>query len=329
MTVDLGIPDIVPPISNSELQTWMDCRRRWYLTYYREMGPKKRAVTGALAFGSRIHLALEKMYTDDMDPVDVYDDEHLHAIHALLVHEQETGFVDTAMRDKLQKERELAHAMLEGYVSWLAETGADEGLRLAGAEIVVEVLSGIPGVRLRGKLDQRIYREVDGARLFKDFKTAANLTDGPQMLPIDEQMKFYMLLERLDSVAKTGGEPSEPTMGGLYVMLKKVKRTARATPPFYAQVEVRHNQLEMESMWLRTHRRLQEILEARRQLDDDGDHRYWVYPRPSRDCSWKCDFMALCPMMDDSKPETWNAMLNDLYEPTDPYARYDEEEAKA
>lgn len=322
--------DIIPPVSNSEFQTWTSCHRKWYLSFYRGMGPKKAEgqVTGALSFGSRIHECLERMYTTGEDPLEVYEELHGRSVVELLQQESHHGFIDDKIRKKLQDERELGHAMLEGFVAWTQETGLDEGLQVAGAEIVVEVASGIPGVKLRGKLDQRVYREVDGARLFRDWKTAAGLTDGPKMLPLDEQMKFYMLLERLDAMAKTGGEPPEPTMGGLYTMLKKVKRTGRATPPFYAQVEVHHNRLELESMWLRTHKRLNEILEARRELDAGGDQRYWVYPRPSRDCTWSCPFLPLCPMMDDSPKETWEAMLENLYEPQDPYERYVAEDAK-
>lgn len=324
------VPDIIPPVSNSELQSWMGCHRRWYLTYYREMGLKRtdQPVTGALAFGSRIHECLERMYTTGEHPLEVFEELHGRAVVELLQYESTTGFPDEKLRKKLQSDRELGHAMLEGFVAWIQETGLDEGLQVAGAEVVVEVASGIPGVRLRGKLDQRIYRDIDGARLFRDWKTAAELTTGPQLLPIDEQMKFYMLLERLDALTKTGDEPPEPTMGGLYTMLKKVKRTGRATPPFYAQVEVHHNRLELESMWLRTHKRVNEILEAREALDAGGDHRYWVYPRPSRDCTWSCPFLAICPMMDDSPRETWEAMLAENYAHVDPYQRYAEEDTK-
>lgn len=327
--VDLGMPDLMPPVSNSEFQTWLQCKRKWYLTYYREKGLKREdaAIAGALAFGSRIHVALERRSYGE-DPIEVYEELHSKAVYDLLVREATVGFIDQDLRKKIQAERELGHAMLEGYVAWAEETGAEEGLRLAGAEVVVEVASGIPGVRLRGKLDERVYREIDGARLFRDYKTAANLTDGPQMLPIDEQMKFYMLLERMDAIAKTGDGPPEPTMGGLYTMLKKVKRTGRAQPPFYATIEVHHNNLELESMMLRTQKRILEILEARQNLDADGDHRYWVYPHPSRDCSWKCDFTAICPMMDDSRPEVWNAMLENNYVDRDPYERYVEDDIK-
>lgn len=325
--VELGMP----AVSNSEIQTWLDCKRRWYLSFYRELGVKKEdsAITGALAFGTRIHICLERMYTTGENPIDVYEELHSKIVYDILTHEAMYGMRDKELRKKAQNEREMAHAMLSGYISWTEENGIDEGLRMAGAEIVVQVASGHPGVALRGKLDQRVYREIDGARLFRDFKTAANLTDGPTLLPLDEQMKFYMMLERLDALAKTGDQPPEPTRGGLYLMLKKNKQTSRAAPPFYSQVEVHHNNLTLESMWIRTHKRLAEMIEARQQLDQDGDHRYWVYPHPTRDCKWKCEFVAVCPMMDDSTTETWNALLEAHYEHRDPYARYEEEDSKA
>lgn len=328
--VNLGMPDLMPPVSNSEIQTWLDCRRKWFLVFYLEKGPKREALTGPLRLGTMVHECLERRYANGEDLIEVYEELYTHSVYLLLTQEAERGFIDYELRKKMQQDRELAHAMLEGYAAWVEETGNDEGYTLAGAEIVVEVaFEAVPGTRIRGKLDQRIYREIDSARLFRDFKTAANLKDGPQMLPIDEQMKFYMMLERLDALAKSGDLPPEPTMGGLYLMLRKVKRTARAQPPFYAQVEVHHNELEMESMYLRTQKRLEEMVAARQALDAGGDHRYEVYPHPTRDCSWKCEYLPVCPMMDDSTEQTWKALLDAHYVDTDPYERYAEDENKS
>ena len=49
-------------LSNSELQTFKDCRRRWWLSYYRRLKPRSQDMTGALAFGTRIHAALDAHY---------------------------------------------------------------------------------------------------------------------------------------------------------------------------------------------------------------------------------------------------------------------------
>jgi RecB family exonuclease len=308
--------ELCPPVSNSEIQDFQRCRRKWYLRYVRNLGLKRtrESLTGALAFGTRIHTCLERHYAAGEDLIEVYEELHGGELARLASREMD-GFAEPETRDKLQKERELAHAMLTGFADWSAETGLDEGLELVGAETVVEVDSGIPGVRLRGKLDQKVRREIDGAVLFRDWKTAADLSSGPQMLPLNEQMLFYMLLERLNS-------ETQLARGGLYTMLKKVKRTARANPPFYMQVEVRHNNRELESMWLRTQARLNEMLTAREQLAAGGDQRDWAYPHPTRDCTWDCPFFAICPMMDDSSDATWEALLDATYDRVDPYERY-------
>jgi RecB family exonuclease len=322
------VEDIIPPVSNSEIQVFKDCKRRWYLQHYREMGVRKQyaPIVGALRFGSKVHLALEDHYAGRGDAIERFEELHAEDLMKIEAWEAETGFIDEGNRQKLQKDRELGHAMLEGYFAWVTETGADEGLQLVGAETIIEVASGIPGVKIRGKLDQRLIREIDNARLFLDYKTAGNLHDGPMMLPIDEQMKFYLLLEKLDALARNDAEPVEPTIGGLYRMLKKVKRTAKAQPPFYDTVEIHHNSAELRSMYKRTTRVISEMLEVRRELDAGGDHQYWAYPRPSHDCKWKCPFLGLCAMMDDGS--AWEEMLHEHFERVDPYERYTVEDRR-
>src|SRR5690554_1638669 len=49
--------------TNSELTTFMRCRREWYLGYYRKLSPKTFNPAGPLATGSRVHEALEAIYT--------------------------------------------------------------------------------------------------------------------------------------------------------------------------------------------------------------------------------------------------------------------------
>src|SRR4051794_13113589 len=118
--------DLIPPVSNSELQTWGDCHRRWYLAFYRELAPKSTPLTGALALGTRVHIALERKYANNENPMDVYEELHGEGVYNLLMAEYTIGFKDKEVRKKLQQERELAHAMLEGYEAWCAETGNDE-----------------------------------------------------------------------------------------------------------------------------------------------------------------------------------------------------------
>lgn len=310
-------------VSNSEIQTWKECRRRWYLVYYLELGLKQAETVGPRRLGTKVHLALEVAYREDGNAL---------TILAELYTEDEARCATEDEIIALRKEHDLANAMVQGYLEWAAENGIDDGLELEGAEEVVEVESGVPGVKLRGKLDQRWSRKTDGARLFRDFKTVQELSTPAKLLPMDEQMKFYHLLEYLQSLEQSGREPMWRTDGALYTMLRKVKRTANAKPPFYGQVEVHHNMTELRTMAMRVRKVVEEIVTSRQQMDamqkayEAGDksqphpHHYIFPPRPSRDCTWKCDFFAVCPMMDDGS--NVDGLLAEYYTHIDPHERY-------
>jgi len=310
-------------ISNSEIQTWKSCRREWWLTYYRELGIKRDLdkPIGPRQLGTKIHIALCAYYAEHRNPVEVVNELYL---------EDKTRLAeDPVVVADLGKEQDLAKAMLEGYVEWVKEEGADDDIELVAAETVIEVpVPNIhPDVMLRGKLDQRVVRKIDGARLFLDHKSVGDLTTPQRMLPLDEQMKFYHLLEKLDSLYKTGEEPPWRTDGGLYNMLRKVKRTASAKPPFYGRAEVHHNQQVLQTMWMRVSKVIIEIMHAREALDAGGEHHYVVPPRPSRDCTWKCDFFAVCAMFDDGS--NVEGLLHEYYTHVDPHERYNiEDEGK-
>lgn len=305
-------------VSNSEMVVLTDCRRKWFLTYYLQRGPRKvDADAGVRNLGTQIHLALEAWYKstreDPVNPVDFVTAAYDADIEA---------WPNSAV--ELRKEKELARIMLQGYVEWLDESGADEFLKLIATEQTIEVDSPVPGVKLRGRMDQRVVRTSDHARLFLDFKTKGSVTDQAHLLPIDPQMRLYCLLEYLDALQKTGEGPPERTDGGIYSILRRVKRTATAKPPFYGRIEVRHNLETLRSTWLRCQAIIEDIVRTRAALDAGGDHRYLTYPRPSGDCAWKCPFLSICPMMDDGS--RWQDMLEEHYDIVDPYARYREDE---
>lgn len=328
-------PLTILSISNSEIQTFKDCRRRWWLTYYRELGFRRELEdpTGVRNLGARIHAALQAMYERGVNPIEAIDEIYYDDIQKLI----EVGMDDKIT--KLQEEQDLAHAMLEGYLEWAAENAIDAEYDVVSVEEIVEVDSGIPGVKMRGMLDQRIQRRSDGARLFRDWKTTGSFGELEAMLPLDEQARFYHLLEQLDARyrAKVNTELGDGqdhdgrslmwrTDGALYLMLRRVKRTAAARPPFYKQVEVRHNSKIIATTWQRVHKVLQEIVDTRDELDRGGDHQYHCPPRPSRDCTWKCDFLAACPLFDDGS--NVEGLIERHYEHRDPHERYYRDQQK-
>lgn len=294
-------------LSNSEIQTFKDCRRRWWLSYYRRMQPKNKDRTGALALGSRIHAALDEYYANGVALLDA---------HSELVM-RDRLLLEGDMRDTtaLDSEAELGRIMLEGYLQWVEEEGVDSELDIISTEetIIAPLFNG--DVELQGKLDMRVRRKIDGVRMFRDFKTVGgSLSDFANLAPMNEQILTYMLLE------STKVDEKERSEGGIFTMLKKVKRTAKAAPPFYDQIEVRHNIFTLRSFWNRIHGVIADLMRTRKALDDGENHAFVAYPSPSRDCKWKCPFFSICTMFDDGSSA--EQALSEMFEETDPYAYY-------
>lgn len=294
-------------VSQSELRTFRDCKRRWYLTYYRGFKRSEENPATDATLGTRVHKALEYYYKDHADPIQALDMQYDMA-------QDEYEDNEYFLKD-IKKERKLAKTMVEGYLEWVAETGIDEDLEVISAEEDLRVPGPVAGTELRAKLDLRVQRKSDGARLFLDHKTMASFNQAQRVLQIDGQMRFYALLEKLDGRERW-------TDAGLYNILRRVGRTARSKPPFYVREEVRYNVDDLRSEWLRVSRQLQEIVDIRAALDAGGDHRYLCYPSPSRDCSWKCQFFSMCSLMDDGS--RWEDMAANEYVVGDPYAYYNE-----
>jgi CRISPR/Cas system-associated exonuclease Cas4 (RecB family) len=102
-------------ISNSEIQTFKDCRRKWWLTYYRRLKPKNANMTGALALGSRIHEALDMYYSQDIPLLEA---------HAQLLEKDRQILIESFSDvSELESEGELGRIMLEGYLQWVAIDG--------------------------------------------------------------------------------------------------------------------------------------------------------------------------------------------------------------
>lgn len=297
-------------LSNSEIQVFKDCRRKWWLNYYRRLKPKVQTYTGALALGSRIHEALDQYYSSDMT-VDLLE------VHAKLVATDMTALEDE-FRDtySLEAEAELGRIMLEGYLEWMDAEGIDSNLEKISNEEIITMPLFDGDVILQGKIDMRVRRKNDGVRMFRDFKTVGgSFSDFSSQAQMNEQILTYMLLESAQNKDST-----ERAEGGIFTMLKKVKRTANAKPPFYEQIEVRHNVFTMRSFWQRIHGTISDLLVVKKGLDEGGDPNFLAYPRPTKDCKWKCQFYTICPLIDDGSAA--EAAISEMYVVADPYGYY-------
>lgn len=302
--------------SNSEIQAFKDCPRRWWLSYHRGLKPRAEPPVGPLPVGSRVHRALEEGYSSP---------GRGEAALAVLAASIEADYplaeeLGGDVLKQFESEAELAVIMVRGFIDWAAEEGLDAGWEIVAHERLVKAPPiEVRGERvvLKGKLDQVIRREMDGAMMMRDWKTTATMT--PVMLAFRPQLKTYMLLLALT-------EPDAQVSGGQFVFLKKVKRTARANPPFYAVEPIYVGARELESHWVSTLGDLARISEATQRLEAGGDHRELAPARPTRDCSWRCPFYNCCDMFDDGSDVERYLEVN--YTKGDPYEYYGLDEDK-
>lgn len=312
-----AVETLVPYIlSNSEIQVFKDCRRKWWLNYYRRLQPKQKDYTGALALGSRIHEALDQYYSSD-GQIGLLD-----AHEALVKADMDKLIADYRDTYDLEAEAELGRIMLEGYLQWMDEEGIDANLEKISNEEIITMPLFNGEVILQGKLDMRVRRKTDGVRMFRDFKTVGgSFSDFANQAQMNEQILTYMMLEHAQNTV-----PGERSEGGIFTMLKKVKRTANAKPPFYEQIEVRHNVFTMRSFWQRIHGTIADLMGVKKALDQGADPNYVAYPRPTKDCKWKCQFYNVCPLIDDGSAA--EAAIEQMYEVADPYGYYGKDEEK-
>ena len=324
-------------VSNSEVQTFKDCPRRWWLAWFRGLKPRSRGVTGAGSTGTRIHAALAALYTPGgktgdatlaLRRIQAVDRLELdRQINAAQFQENGDELISglNGDYDKLLKAFDLEHAMLDGYLEWIEETGVDQHLEVISVEQKIEApfpvdlaaASGwrYPVVKLIAKLDARVHNMITGAVKFIDHKTVGGLRD--PLLGLNQQMLHYHALEELLT------EPGQPRAeGALYNMLRKVKRTRASKPPYYSRIAIDHNRFELEGYGRQLFGAIDRLDKTEAAIEAHPElHQMIVPPRPSRDCTWKCQFFKICRMFDDgSRVE---AALEEHYEVGDPLSYYD------
>lgn len=310
-------------ISHAETACFKRCRREWWLSHYRRLELARMGLTGHRQTGTRTHLALAAWYQPDgqsrTDPRE--------ALEAILRAEVETWLsqqtdqpeeVVAGQLKAFESDADLVRAMIEGYVQWLEETGADSDLEVIAPERALKLqLDDEDDVWLVGRLDAVVRRVHDEVLRFIDHKTVGGFVDQLQ-LRRDEQMLTYETLLNGQDDAEYAGR----VQGAIFNMLRKVKRTSRAKPPFFHREETTHNHHELEAFKERLIGTVSQILLAEELLNDGANPLRVAYPTPTRDCSWRCDHFAVCSMFDDgSRAED---LLQVYYRQKAPDDRYED-----
>lgn len=286
----------------SEIRKFKRCPRSWWLSYKREgwgyeNAPSEKPQSGQRDLGTLIHSCIEAL------------DNGL-SWNAVLEAER----LRSSIEGWYSKEWELevfsfARIMMEGYVQWLEETGADANEELISSERQLEVPIGrirCEDIVLTGRLDKIKRDRLTGEFIVVDVKTVTSLDQAVAQLSVDDQgLNYLTLLHAAEGL---------PVRRFRHDMLRKVKRTAKAVPPFYGRHEVAFNEVQLDNAWTHTVNVLDRMVQALQMVEGDEEtnhidqlHHRVMYPNPTKDCTWDCDFLPVCPMMDDGSD--WKGML--------------------
>lgn len=277
----------------SEFKGFRRCRRNWALHYRRQLERRKYRPSTSGA-GTLVHKGLEALYSGQ---------DWRDALNTL--HSEDLARVEPGYEETLVKHLQLSVLILQGYEEWLSETGADVGTETVSVERQLEVPFGTfegHEVWVTGKVDRELLDQY-GHPVLMDFKTRDSMTLSEADRKAS-QLKTYSVLRMM--------EDQTLYSAAVYRILRRVKRTARAKPPFYGDADLHFTLDELRKHYLLMQAQLREMVPLAVRVAEGMDlDDPQLYPNPHSDCGWDCPFLEVCPMMDDGSG--WDWYLNEFF----------------
>lgn len=306
-------------VSYSSLKQYALCPRLGYLGQFLGLQPIEEQRTGALPFGSRVHLALQ-LWGESKWAI-----SPIHIWKKLMDREFEIA-EELGWPHQLDKESAMGQIMLEGFMDFLESEGVFASWTVVGVETKLSTVVTIRlddgqeiDVVLRGKLDLLSQRNSDGALFVEDYKTTASLTEDSLQTKLNEsQGPLYTILARRQA-------PEQWVAGFILTMLRKVKRGPTSKPPYYD----RHIEPYSEAKLIAAERNIiAEVSQVSSTVDrlERGANPHDVAPyRVSWACK-TCPFKNPCQEMQQGNFVGGERMLRDQYAVGNPLQRYEEDE---
>lgn len=280
--------------SHSEMDIFKSCRRRWYLQYFRRLRRKSTPRAKARDTGITVHQSLHEFYLfGGLTNRDI----SVPRMFELLAHVRDTDLASVSEEERkgVIETYDVARIVIEGYIEWLEDTGADSAydFQPSGSEVELRAPGPVPGTELMGYLDLAGTHRQSNDLVVMDTKVVASIDDMIRGLALNEQGPTYALL------AKANDPDPDRGFRVVWNMLRRNKHTARAKPPFYQRYELAVNQAMLDQFYTQLRGQIEDILRTEERLNAGEDHVRVAYPTPSSDCVWKCPYVGLCSQMND------------------------------
>lgn len=288
-------------IRPSEIRKYLRCRRAWWLKFRAgEHGlgynlPRVGPDSSGAARGTAVHAAILAHYRGE-DP-----------FAAIAEHTTPPEGCEIDDAAEWMKVRELATLMVEGFLEWKDDEGLDVGVEFLRMEEPVRFPLDVPGydgeVWIVGTPDAVVYDPSFSGVVVRDYKTVQTLTQRPEQ--VDTQLLTYALAWAWE----TGDVPR----AGEHIQLRSVKRTARATPPFYGRAPIVLTRTQVVRHLEHLRSVVGEMVALINSAGGDGPQvtHSGLIPNPTKDCSWDCEFRIPCATIDDGSD--YQAILDLTY----------------
>jgi len=282
-------------VSQSQMKSWNKCKRRYYLDYVRRVR-KVDFSPSALSLGQYVHTGFEFIEEDWQEAMQALVDEDMENTPEIL-------------HNDVKNQHELARIMVEGLAEWIPTSPVMAGFEVLEREKEIAVDFGSYAVM--GKVDWLVRLANEDVSIL-DLKTAADFRIF-KLSDIDLQFRSYIALLEIIYGA-------ESPMMGTWLVARKVKRTARARPPFYDTKSVTYNQHQLDSVKRYWDATVLPMHHAEDLHASGNYHQDMLFPpNPSYDCGL-CPHRDLCPMFDSG--DDAEGFIKDCYEESEPNARY-------
>lgn len=304
--MEVDTPIDLPRMSSSEEVSFKTCRLAHHFQYVLGWQPKK--TNSNLSTGIGFHEVMEVLYLRGEETME----ERFEKWKA----ERYEEFASLGLTDadallaevEFDQQQKLVWAMVENYIEWLEETGADDDYETVSVEekLYVELEGAATVMPMKMDLLQRNKRT--GRLRMVDFKTRKTFFTDTTAYQLAEQNGNYTL----GVFAAYGEWPTSM----VYREVRKQANTARSKPPYVREIEV---VLTIDEAM---HRAAEYVKVSREVADPD----HLVYANPGSCCgSWKNDWQDPCIKVHQGMTPLEALEASDKYAPKDAYARYEED----
>ena len=271
-------------VRNSETGVWRRCRLKWYLSFY--LGFLSARINSAFWLGTLVHHVLSEWYLGrTTDPAHMFWELGSTLIDYERMESITIEGVDLDFNNVAELEEVLAMGvvMIEGYVEW-AERTDDFDVIDSELSYYMPMLDGLGReFTFVCKLDL-LTESTEGIRV-RDFKTAKDFR-ARETVHLDSQFRRYPLIVRL-----AHPDWAKDVVGSEWVGLRKIIPSNRSKPPYFDRVPIDLTAEEYASTEMELLVEVTDILSVEEELNHKGsNHRAHIYPNPTMNCSWDCDF---------------------------------------